>query len=115
MLTNSAYDSLWGVEPGRTLGTVTVLDSVRRWQELALPNPAFGDIRDFVGAFDERAEWTADLALQSGEMIGCRVVPLSGGATLVGFCRTRVAKSPLRRLRRQPRDLRTEIPETLPL
>jgi PAS domain-containing protein len=100
ILSNSAYDALWGVEPQLTLGKVTVVDSIRRWQDLSQPDPAFGDIRDFVLALEDRAEWTADLRLLAGDMLGCRIVPLSGGATLVAFARQRVARPSRRRAHR---------------
>lgn len=103
ILSNTAYDELWGVEPAVTLGRVTVVDSIRRWQELARPDPAFGDIRDFVAAMDERAEWTAAIHLASGEKLDCRVGPLPGGATLVGFCRQRMDRPQLRRAPRNRR------------
>lgn len=100
ILSNAAYDALWGVEPSLTLGKVTVVDSIRRWLELAQPNPAFGEIRDFVLGMEDRSEWGADLRLLAGDALACRVVPLSGGATLVGFSRFRVERAMLRRPRR---------------
>ncbi|MFN6951144.1 MAG: PAS-domain containing protein [Albidovulum sp.] len=100
ILSNAAYDKLWGVEPALTLGRVTILDSIRCWQERAHPDPAFGDIRDFVAAIDERSEWCTDLRLLDGDTLACRVVPLPGGATLVGFDRQRGVRPPLRRARR---------------
>ncbi len=100
ILSNSTYDRLWGVEPAITLGKVTVADSIRRWQELARPDPAFGDIRDFVVSMDAREEWTADIHLFTGETLACRFVPLPGGATLIGFNRHRAGRPQLRRTRR---------------
>ncbi len=105
VLSNAAYDELWGVEPALTLGKVTILDSIRRWQELARPDPAFGDIRDFVASIGERAEWTAGIRLVTGEMLACRIVPMPGGATLVGFGRQRSDRP---QFRRAPRSRRTE-------
>lgn len=100
ILSNAAYEKLWGVEPALTLGKVTIADSIRRWQELARPDPAFGDIRDFVAAMDERAGWSADFRLSAGDELACRVVPLAGGATLVGFTRQPGERPQLRRARR---------------
>lgn len=100
ILSNAAYDELWGVEPALTLGRVTIADSIRRWQELTEPDPAFGDIRDFIASMDERAEWAAEIRLSAGETLACRVVPLPGGATLVGFGRPRAERPQLRRARR---------------
>src|SRR5690606_25756835 len=99
-LSASARDALRAVETQLALGKVTVVDSNRRWQALAPPDPAFADIRDFVLALEDRAEWTADLRLLAGDVLGCRIVPLSGGATLVAFARQRVARPSRRRARR---------------
>ena len=85
IMSNAAYGALWQVDPAATLGSIRILDAVRHWQAMALPNPAWGDIRDFVGAFDERADWFADAVLRDGRRVDCRVIPLQGGATLVGF------------------------------
>lgn len=85
ILSNAAYGALWGVDHAATLGTVRILDSMRHWQSLALPNPIWGDIRDFVGQLQERAEWYGECRLQDGQALACRVVPLPGCATLVGF------------------------------
>ncbi|MDW4549121.1 PAS-domain containing protein [Defluviimonas sp. D31] len=87
ILSNTAYDRLWDVETGSTLGTVSITDSSRIWQASSAPTPVWGEIRDFVGAIEERAAWSAEITLAEGEVIGCRCVPLAGGATLVGFAR----------------------------
>ena len=111
VLSNSAYDELWGVEPALTLGKVTILDSIRRWQELARPDPAFGDIRDFVASIGERTEWAADIRLFTGEGLACRVVPLPGGATLVGFGHQRSGRPQFRRAPRSRRATAEEATE----
>ena len=101
IIDNAAYEELWGVQPTVTVARVTVLDSIRRWQELARPDPAFGDIRDFAQTIEERVEWSTDLTLKNGVHLVCRVVPIAGGATLVGFCRK--ASDYRQTLRRAPR------------
>ena len=85
IMSNAAYAALWEVDPAATLGSIRIPDMVRHWQTMTLPNPAWGDIRDFVGAFDERADWFADAVMRDGRGLECRVIPLQGGATLVGF------------------------------
>lgn len=85
LISNASYATLWHVDPTATLGTLRILDAVRHWQSGALPNPIWGDIRDFVSELHERAEWFGDCAMKDGRQVQCRVVPLPGGATLVGF------------------------------
>lgn len=85
IMSNDAYDQLWGVETGVTLGTITITDSIRLWQGATAPSPVWGDVRDFVSVMDERADWDAEVSLVTGEQLLCRIAPLTGGATLVGF------------------------------
>ena len=84
---NAAYAELWGVDPGATLGRVTLLDSVRVWQEQTRPSPMWSRIRGFVGRIDERKVWGGEVELGSGQRLACRFVPLPAGATLAGFSR----------------------------
>lgn len=102
-LSNAAYARLWGIDPGATLGRITIVDSCRLWQSMTRPDPAWGDARDFVGDIGERAEWTAQVQRPDGDALHCRFVPLSGGATLVGFSAAATERLSVRRSRR-PRD-----------
>ena len=82
---NTAYAELWGVDPSTTFGDVSITDASRRWIEQCCPTPVWGDVRDFVGTVGERAEWSAEVGLRSGQRLACRFIPLTGGGTLVGF------------------------------
>lgn len=84
-LSNQAYTSLWGADPGTGVEDVTVIDASRTWLARSVPSPFWGDLRQFVLDPAHRAEWTGDVRLRDGRGLGCRVVPLAGGATLVGF------------------------------
>jgi len=99
-LSNAAYARLWGVDPGATLGRITIVDSCRLWQAETRPNPAWGDARDFVGDIGERAEWSAEVQRPDGAVLHCRFVPLSGGATLIGFSGAQPDRLSVRRSRR---------------
>lgn len=94
ILSNKSYDRLWGVEPGVTLGTVTIIDSIRLWQAATNASPIWGEIRDFIAAIDERCEWGGDVIRKDGEMLVCRVSPLPGGSTLVGFAPFSFSRDP---------------------
>ncbi|MFZ1725955.1 MAG: PAS-domain containing protein [Albidovulum sp.] len=85
ILSNSAYRTLWGSDPGSTLGTVNVADSIRQWQSRTKPTPVWGDLREFVISAEERVGWCAEIHLKDSSALSCRVVPLSGGRTLVSF------------------------------
>jgi len=84
---NAAYAALWGVDPGATLGRVTLLDSVRVWQEQTRPNQIWSKARGFFGRIDARQGWGGEVELESGQRLICRFVPLPAGATLAGFAR----------------------------
>ncbi|WP_245890856.1 PAS-domain containing protein [Albidovulum aquaemixtae] len=109
IMSNTSYDALWEIDPDATLGTISIVDSMRIWQGTALPNPVFGEVRDFVSDLTERAEWSSDVRLLCGDVLTCRCAPLPGGASLVGFER-RDAGRP--QLRRAPRRRRLAVPAT---
>lgn len=85
VVSNAAYVRLWGVDPGVTLGRMTVLDAVRIWQGQSQANPIWGKARDFAQQIGPRAIWTGEAMLNDGRRLACRFVPLHGGATLAGF------------------------------
>ena len=84
-MTNKTYVALWGDDPNTSLRDIGVTDAMRTWLSRSAPTPVWGDIRDFTGRVHERSPWSASVRLSDGRGLGVRVVPLSGGATLVGF------------------------------
>ncbi|MEZ5777062.1 MAG: PAS-domain containing protein [Paracoccaceae bacterium] len=100
ILSNAAYAALWSVDPGTTLGRMSIRDAIRHWQGRTLPTPVWGDARDFVSDIGERAEWFAEVSFVDGGVLNCRFAPLPGGATLAAFSKGMHARPPLRRLRR---------------
>lgn len=84
-LSNASYAALWGADPGTGLKDITVVDASRTWLARSVPSPFWGDLRQFVLDPANRAEWTGDVRLRDGRGLDCRVVPIQGGATLVGF------------------------------
>ncbi len=91
ILSNSAYARLWGVDPSTMVSAYGIRDAARSWNQRCAPSPVWGDLRDFVTRFGERADWTAEVRLRDGRQLDCRIAPLSGGATLIGF-RTNTAR-----------------------
>ncbi len=84
---NRAYREMWGVDPESSFVPMTVLDATRTWQGLCHPTPVLGEVREFVGLRDTRAEWQDQMQLVTGQAITCRVIPISHGATMVVFTR----------------------------
>lgn len=83
--TNRAYGELWGMPHGKSPMDLTVNEASHHWQEQCEANPVWGDFRDFVVDFDERADWEAVVKKKDGRPIDCRFRPLNGGATLATF------------------------------
>jgi hypothetical protein len=84
-MSNRAHDALWQVETGETLTEITIADATRDWARLCAPTPLWGDLRDFVHSRGERVEWSGEVWLRDGRRLLCRICPLAGGTTLVGF------------------------------
>lgn len=84
VLANRACSDLWQIDES-AVNSLSILDATRAWSELCAPSPLWGDLRDYVRAFGERAEWTGDLRLADGRGLLCRATPLAGGTTLVCF------------------------------
>lgn len=82
---NQAYCEYWGQEPDATLSEVSILDSMKLWQAASLPNPAWGDVRDFVFQPHQRAEWSTPIQLTTGACITMRCMSLAGNKSLVEF------------------------------
>lgn len=85
IMSNTAYETLWKVAPGATLGETGIVEATRLWQDASRPTPVWGDLRDFVRETGERAEWSADVFKRDGALIACRFKPLPGHATLAAF------------------------------
>lgn len=84
-LTNEAYRELWAVDPESSFAQVTIVDATRSWQDKCRPTPLWGEIRDFVGTREERADWWSDVTLSGGEHVICIVQPIQKGATMITF------------------------------
>jgi PAS domain-containing protein len=82
---NAAYKELWQTDPDSSFADVTILDSMRIWQDQILPNPALGETRDFVMKKTERAAWDATLLQENGTRIVMRVAPIESAATAIRF------------------------------
>lgn len=96
-MSNAAYNNLIGSDPVHALGDVSVVDASKDWQALCKPSPIWGDVRDFIVQKGERAEWNSTVETKDGRMLDCRFVPISHGATLIGFseaCPQTVSEQP---------------------
>lgn len=84
-MSNSAYTALWGVDPGTTLGEMTVTDAMKHWREKCEPNPLWDSIQSFIATAGTREEKCVQLRLFEGSDLPCRLTPIAGGGTRVAF------------------------------
>jgi PAS domain-containing protein len=86
VLSNAAYDALWGGEDAATLRPSTYESCAAEWQGLCQPSPAWPEMAAAVRAGGtERPGWSGELRLKDGRALAARVTPIAGNATLVGF------------------------------
>lgn len=84
-LTNYAYQQLWGDTDETGFAMDSVIDVTRKWQDHCIATPILGEIRDFVEMREDRAEWSAEIHMRSGQALNCTVTPMQNGATIVRF------------------------------
>ncbi len=96
-ISNAAYASLWGVDPGTSFAEMSITDATRTWQDICDPTPLWGHLRDFVGDPDDRRIWFGDATLDDGRRLECQISPLTGGATMVKFHALPAPKKPAKK------------------
>jgi len=84
-LTNRAFDRLWGIDPRRVLGQLTILDMVRIWQSKCLPSPVWGELRDLIGGHEPRGDWSSTVRMIDGSLMTVQINPAANGATMIVF------------------------------
>ena len=94
--TNYAYQMLWGETGEVGFDQTTVLEVTRQWQDHCAATPVLGEIRDFVSARENRAEWSAEIALKTGAHMTCMINPMQNGATIVRFTPAELLDQPVR-------------------
>ncbi|MGC9370698.1 MAG: PAS-domain containing protein [Paracoccaceae bacterium] len=84
-LSNAAYARLWGVDPSVTLCEIGIGEASEHWQAACKPSPVWARARHFVCRFGERTAARHEVTMKDDTRLICRLQPLSGGATLIGF------------------------------
>lgn len=82
---NRAYEDLWKDAGAASFQEVDTIRATSLWQSKCRPTPIWGDLREFLIGQRDRVAWDAIIQLNDGARMICRAVPLSGGATMVGF------------------------------
>lgn len=84
-MSNAAYVRLWGRDPSMTLGDIDVHEALLHWQTRCEPSPAWNVVRDRIAEGSTRKDWQGAVRLHDGRPLKCRLTPIAGGATLIGF------------------------------
>ncbi|GGX39696.1 diguanylate cyclase [Tateyamaria omphalii] len=82
---NAAYRDMWKLDPDSSFADVTIVDCLQAWQERCNPDPAWGDMRDFVMKLGERAPWEAEVQHKDAGAIRAQISPIVSGATVIRF------------------------------
>ena len=82
---NTAYRELWNQAPDESFAETTLFDCIRVWQNGCAPNPAWGEIPEFVAKVSERAAWSASIRYLDGTDCYVNIAPIASGETLVRF------------------------------
>lgn len=85
VMTNAAYSELWGHDPTDALSTVSIRNLADYWKTVSAPTKLWAEIEDYVATVGDRESWKSDARLLDGRLIACRMHPLTGGATMIGF------------------------------
>jgi|GEM_PF-202270 len=85
---NSACAELWGFDAKDAVDHLNIVKATADWGAACKPTPVWGDLREFVTSLDQRAAWTADIALENGPALSSVFAPLPDGSTLAIFTNT---------------------------
>ena len=96
-MANRAYQELWRVHLDEAVSAPPVSEVTRLWMARSLATPIWGDIREFVLHQSDRISWDDHVRLVDGTELYCRITPLGGGSTMVGF---QISRRPVRRTER---------------
>jgi PAS domain-containing protein len=94
VMSNSAYTAIWGEDPGANMAEATLRSLSIGWRNRCAPTELWSDLEDFAAETGERYGWSAELRMTDGRLVATRCLPLSGGATMVGWRLPDAAVSP---------------------
>ncbi len=84
-LCNQAYCELWTSDPEEALGDYGLRDALLVWRAASTETEVWDRLKQTVSKDAERLQWSDEVVLKSGQVVGVRVSPVLGGAILVRF------------------------------
>lgn len=85
LMSNLAYARLWLQDPMETLADQPIAVLAETWRAACAPSHFWALAQGYVASPGPREPWVSQARLNDGRPLRCRLVPLAGGATLVGF------------------------------
>ncbi len=82
---NSAFETMWGLDPMERLDGPGVAEVTALWAERCVPSPVWAQLAEFTTADQDRASWTASVATREGASLHMLVAPLPDASALVVF------------------------------
>lgn len=85
VMSNTAYSKLWGHDPSISLADMGIATITQFWRKKTAPDSVWREVEDFICTIGKRDPWTFEARMLDGRLVDCRLIPLSGGGTLIGF------------------------------
>lgn len=85
LMANAAYARLWGVDPMDALSGRSITELAEAWRTGCAPSHFWALAEGYAVTSGPREAWVSHARLNDGRSLRCRLAPLSGGATLIGF------------------------------
>lgn len=83
-ISNSAYRARWG-HSADALEEIGIKNAIDFWQEGSAPAPFWAEARKFANRLGDRSFVAGEIRSRDGRALNCRLMPLPGGASMVGF------------------------------
>ena len=84
-ISNRAYATLWGSDPGSNIAEITCSDAVSLWAKATEATPIWSGVENSIGRIHNRESWSAEIKMDDGRHLFICITPITGGATLVRF------------------------------
>lgn len=85
LIANAAYATLWDHDLQDTIEPASIASLAARWRAATGPSSIWTLAEAFAVAPAPREGWVSEARLKDGRNLSCRLVPLPGGATMIGF------------------------------
>ena len=85
VMSNTAYARLWGHDPSEQVAEQSLSELAAIWRAACAPSHFWALAEGYAATSGPREPWVSQARLNDGRSLRCRLAPLAGGATLVGF------------------------------